>query len=195
MQHRVVIVLFAMLLGACQGMHGPASHRTGSQTHDTSWPLLAPASLGRTVSVTQTLQGERDGQRFNLQCAVTVNGASINAIGVTALGLRAFTLQYDGVQLNETRAPQVPQLLEGRRLLNDLQFVFWPLAAVQEAWQKVGGEVSEPVPGTRRLQRDGTVLAEAYYAGEPWSGRVWLRHFDYDYVLVVDSTPMEESRP
>jgi hypothetical protein len=108
------------------------------------------------------------------------------------LGLRAFTLKYDGEHLSEERAPQVPSALQADRLLNDLQLVYWPLPALQQAWQAAGGEVTEPYPGTRRLQRGGKLLAEVHYAADPWNGRVWLRHFDHPYSLFIETSPLDK---
>ena len=179
--------LFATLL-----MAGCASTRH-TVTHDgSSWPLLAPTMLGESRQVTQLLRGDYGEQTFNLRCVLTIQPDQLTVIGLTALGLRAFTLNYDGEHLSEERAPQVPSALQADRLLNDLQLVYWPLPALQQAWQAAGGEVTEPYPGTRRLQRGGTLLAEVHYAADPWNGRVWLRHFDYPYSLFIETSPLDK---
>lgn len=157
---------------------------------DSSWPLLSPVSLSQARQVTQLLRGDYNENSFNLRSVVTVDAQQLTVIGLTSVGLRAFTLKYDGNNLSEERAPQVPATLQPRQLLNDLQLIFWPLSALQEAWQPDGGQVSEPYPGTRRLHRNGMLLAEVHYAADPWNGRVWLRHFDHPYSLYIESTPV-----
>ncbi|HTP39201.1 MAG TPA: DUF3261 domain-containing protein [Steroidobacteraceae bacterium] len=170
--------------------HVPAA--TANATNDAgaapaTLPLLAPASLGQTRQFTQLLRGDYGDTSFSLRCVVSIDDRQLSVIGLTALGQRAFTLKYDGAQLDEERAPQLPQAIGGVQLLNDLQLVYWPLPALQKAWQTAGGEVSEPYPGTRRLKRGGRLVAEVHYAADAWSGRVWLRHFDTPYSLFIET--------
>lgn len=160
---------------------------------ETDWPLLSPASLAQTRQSAQVLHGDYGDASFSLRSVVTVDARQLTVIGLTSLGLRAFTVNYDGRNLREERAPQVPEALRTRQLLNDLQLVFWPLPALQQAWQAAGGEVSEPYPGTRRLRRAGSLLAEVHYAADPWNGRVWLRHFDHPYSLYIESSPLDSA--
>jgi Protein of unknown function (DUF3261) len=158
----------------------------------TSWPLLTPAALGSTKQVRQVLRGAFGGRDFNLQCVVQVQADRLTIIGVTALGLRAFTINYDGRKLDEQRAPQLPDFVSAKQLLNDLQLVFWPLNALDAALRPAGGEVVEPFAGTRRLLQQGRLLAEVHYAdADPWAGRVWLSNFAYGYSLYIETSPLE----
>ena len=184
--------LLLLLLGVLSGCSS-TPHRF-SQDTDINWPLLSPGSLQQTRQVAQVLRGEYADTSFSLRSVVTVDAQQLSVIGLTSMGLRAFTLKYDGLELIEERVPQVPDVLKSRQLINDLQLAFWPLSALQQAWQVVGGEVSEPYPGTRRLKHEGVLLAEVNYAGDPWSGRVWLRHFDHPYSLFIESSSIEQPR-
>lgn len=172
-----------MLLASCVNM-------SPVPVQDSGWPLLSPSSLSQPRQVTQLLRGDYDDNSFSLRSVVTVDKQQLVVVGVTSMGLRAFTLRYDGQQLSEERASQVPAAVQSRQLLNDLQLAFWPLPVLQQVWQSAGGQVSEPYPGTRRLHRDGVLLAEVHYAADPWNGRVWLRHFDHPYSLYIESTPL-----
>ncbi|MGE0115891.1 MAG: DUF3261 domain-containing protein [Steroidobacteraceae bacterium] len=180
----------ALLLGVLAGC--VSAPRT-PPVSESGWPLLSPASLGQTRQITQILRGDYGDASFKLRSVVTVDAQQLTVIGLTSMGLRAFTVKYDGQNLSEERAPQVPEALQARQLLNDLQLAFWPLPALQQAWQAAGGEVSEPYAGTRRLQRAGNLLAEVHYADDPWNGRVWLRHFDHPYSLYIESIPLESA--
>lgn len=181
------LLLFATLAGC-------ASTPRDVPTNEASWPLLSPVSLMQSQQVSQVLRGDYGDASFSLRSVVTVDAQQLTVIGLSSMGMRAFTLKYDGQNLSEERAPQVPQALQARQLLNDLQLAFWPLPALQQAWQAAGGEVSEPYPGTRRLQRAGKLLAEVHYAADPWNGRVWLRHFDFPYSLYIESSPLEKGQ-
>lgn len=152
-------------------------------------PLLPPSSVS-PHNVNQVLHaafGDRDVQ---LQSILNAKPDEVTVIGVTALGLRAFTLKYNGVDLQEQRAAELPAAINGRQLLNDVQLAFWPLQALQAAWQPAGWEVSEPQSGTRRLRKQGRLIAEVHYAdADPWNGRLWLSNFAYGYSLYIESTP------
>lgn len=206
--NKVKVVLIAALESKHRGRFGPAAPAllccallfvlagcaTPSQrtTSVDAWPLLTPAALGSTQQVKQLLRGAFGAQDFNLQCAVTVEPGKLAVIGVTALGLRAFTLDYDGKQLKEERAPQLPDFVSAQQLLNDLQLAFWPLPELQSAYRPAQGEVVEPFKGTRRLLRQGRLLAEVHYAdANPWSGRLWLSNFVYGYSLYIETSPLE----
>jgi len=153
-----------------------------------SLPLLPPASLGASHQVTQLLHGEYADKSFSLQCAITTNADKLSVICLTSMGLRAFTLNYDGKQLTEQRAPQLPDALRAEQLLNDLQLAFWPLSAIQQSWRNAGVQVTEPYPGTRRVERNGTIISEVHYSRDPWEGRVWLHQNQIGYSLYIESS-------
>ena len=175
-----LLVLGIMLSGCVTAPHVVA---TGAQ----SLPLLSPASLGSVHQVTQQLHGEYGDKSFSLQCPVSVTDHKLTVICLTSMGLRAFTLNYDGHDITEQRAPQVPDALQASRLLNDLQLAFWPLNALQQAWRSTGVEVVEPFAGTRRVLRDGKIITEVHYSTDPWKGRVWLHQNEIGYSLYIES--------
>lgn len=141
--------------------------------------------------VTQVLHGAFGDRDIQLQTAITVQPEAVTVVGVTALGLRAFTLKYDGAQLHEQRAAELPASITARQLLNDVQFAFWPLDALRAVLQPAGWEVSEPQAGTRRLRHAGRLIAEVHYAdADPWNGRLWLSNFAYGYSLSIASSPI-----
>jgi Protein of unknown function (DUF3261) len=188
----VKVLLMVILISLASCTSTPRNQSVAAiSASEIGWPLLSPATLGESHQVTQILHGEYGDASFTLRSVVSVDAQQLTVIGLTSMGLRAFTLKYDGEHLDEQRAPQVPAALPARQLLNDLQLAFWPLPALQQAWQIDGGELSEPYPGTRRLRKMGLLLAEVHYAADPWDGRVWLRHFDHPYSLYIDSSPVE----
>jgi len=155
---------------------------------DNFWPALSPASLGASITASQVLRvafGEREA---TLNCAVAVQPELLTIVGVTALGMRAFTVKFDGSQVSAESQPGVPEMLPPQRLLNDVQLTYWPLRALQLQLARTEWEVTEPAPGTRRLKRAGRLIAEVHYAGsDPWSGRVWLSNLEFGYTLSIDS--------
>jgi hypothetical protein len=125
------------------------------------------------------------------QCVVDVDAERLTLVGLSAQGQRWFSLRYDGRSLETQISPQAPELFDPQRMLADLQLALWPLAALQQAFADSGWQVSEPAPATRRLRRDGRLVAEVHYGGaDPWNGRLWFSHFASGYTLAVQSQPL-----
>jgi hypothetical protein len=117
-----------------------------------------------------------------------VKDGSMTIVGLNSLGIRLFTLRYDGARVAAETAPAMQAPLMPERLLADLQLVFWPLASLEKPMREAGWQLSEPSPGTRRLRRGEQLVAEAHYgAGDAWNGRSWLVNFEHGYSLQIDS--------
>lgn len=153
-----------------------------------SRPLLAPSTLGADRAVSQVVRGAFGDREATLQCAVSVQGEEMTVVGLTTLGVRAFTLRYDGRAISNEQKLPAPSQLTPERLIADLQLVFWPLSALTDPLQAAGWDVTEPFAGTRRLRRAGRLVAEVHYDGEdPWRGRAWLANLEHDYTLSIES--------
>jgi Protein of unknown function (DUF3261) len=199
---RIPVALLALACGL--SLVGCVNQRQVAGNDTDSWPLLAPATLGVAITSNQVLRvafGERDA---TLNCVVAVTPEKITIIGMTALGLRAFTVKYDGKQVSAEAQAAVPQAIPPNRLVNDLQFVYWPLATLQQAFANSEWQVTEPAPNTRRLRRGERLVAEVHYAQtkvaneqganrfvDQWNGRAWLVNFEHGYSLNIESQRLE----
>src|SRR5438128_388668 len=72
-------------------------------------PLLSPATLGFSRSVQQVLHVAYGEQDATLSAVLTVTPERLQVIGLNAVGLRLFTLDYDGAALKTERAPGLPE--------------------------------------------------------------------------------------
>jgi len=193
MRARLILVMLCASLSACVGMRPMQAQR-----NDAGWPLLAPATLGATRTANQILRVAHGEQEATLNCVLDADGEHVNIVGMTALGVRAFTIKFDGVAVNAEAQPGVPQSLSPERLLNDVQLVYWPLAALKKALANSSYEISEPTLGTRRLKRNGKLAAEVHYAqgaDQAWQGRAWLANLEFDYTLTIDSKLLAGGAP
>lgn len=158
-------------------------------------PLLAPSSLGATMQAQQILHAAYGSDEATLQCVVNADAELLSVICLTAMGQRVFSLDYDGRELKALRAPFAPSSIDPARIVADLQLAYWPLSALQPAWQRAGYELSEPRPGLRRLQSGGRLVAEVHEAmpaqseggRAEWPARVWLANFRYGYALDIET--------
>lgn len=135
--------------------------------------------------VVRTAMGARE---FTFNCVVTVKDGAMSVVGLNAVGVRLFTLRQDGSGVRVEKSAGVPAAFDPGHMLADLQLVFWPLAPLQSRLREDGWQLSEPAPGTRRLQRGDRLVAEVHYAAEDaWTGRSWLVNLEYGYTLQIDS--------
>ncbi|WP_051362213.1 DUF3261 domain-containing protein [Solimonas soli] len=187
-------LLLAGALAACA--NGPRREAP----RDAAPPLLAPASVGAPLQVQQILHAAYGSDESTLQCVVSDDAETLSVVCLTAMGQRVFTLDYDGRELKAQRAPFAPDAIDPARIVADLQLAYWPLAALQPAWQRAGYAVSEPRPGLRRVVRDGRLYAEVHEAlpalvngrGEGWPARVWLVNLAYGYALDIETQAAAE---
>ena len=185
MYKRSAVFVVAVALAGC------GSHTTRPVTADGTRPLLAPATLGADRSVTQIVRGALGEREVTMSCVVTVKDGAMTIVGLSAMGVRLFTLKYDGQSTSVDSMMAMPPQLTPERLLADLQLVFWPLDALRQPLAAAGWQVSDAAPGTRRLRRDTLLVAEVHYATtDPWSGRSWLVNLEHGYTLSIESKQM-----
>jgi len=155
-------------------------------------PLMAPATLGGDRTVSQVVRGAFGAREITFNSVVTVKDGSMTLIGLDPLGVRLFTIRYDGKAVQAETTPTLKGPFIPERLIADMQLVFWPLASLVQPMRASGWEVSEAAPGVRRLRHGDELIAEAHYAGgDPWSGRSWLVNFEFGYSLQIDSQAMQ----
>lgn len=182
--HRLSALALTLALAGCAVI--PA------HTASTAFPVLAPSTLGAAHSARQLLHAAFGEHDLAFQCVIDARPDAFTVVGLDALGQRWFSLHHDGRALEARLGPQAPQQLDPRRVLADLQLALWPLSALQQALAGSAWQVSEPAPATRRLRRDGRLVAEVHYAGtDPWQGLLWLSNFETGYTLSVESRPVQ----
>lgn len=178
---RISGLLVLLALGACA-----TAPRTNSAA--TPRPLVAPAALGSDRVVSQVVRAAYGARELTFNCVVTVKDGSMTLVGLNSLGIRLFTIRYDGTRVEAETAPEMRGAITPERLLADLQLVFWPLASLEKPMRDGGWQLSEPSSALRRLHRGELLISEAHYATtDAWSGRSWLVNFEHGYSLQIDS--------
>src|SRR5688500_889390 len=117
---RVIAILLALTLTGC------VSHQTSAPA-ESARPLVAPSTLGAERTVTQIVRGAFGPRDMTMNCVVTVKNGTMTVVGLSAMGLRVFTIRYDGATTSVDNTLPVPAQLTPERLLADLQLVYWPL--------------------------------------------------------------------
>ena len=147
---------------------------------------LAPATLGRSLSLQQHLTVDRQGRIDELDAALEVDGERLDLVGL-ALGQRILALHYDGRSLQSWRHPLVPEQLRGEDVLEDLQLTLWPIEVIKNALP-AGWSIEEENDRRRTLRLLDQPVMVIVYSGEPrWSGTIELTNLRYQYRLTIQS--------
>ncbi len=145
---------------------------------------LSPASLGGTLALEQRLVF-RHGERSDTVDALVEADERAVRIVLHRQGQVLLRLEWDGVQLQQVRAPQLPKALSAQRVLDDLQLVNWPAEAINAALP--AGWRLQLRDGERRLEQDGEVVATVHRTGED---QVRLDNHREGYRLDIRSVPL-----
>jgi hypothetical protein len=145
---------------------------------------LSPASLGRELALQQHLQVGVGEHSQAVDALLEVDAQELR-LGMQALGQSALTLRWDGKHLDEQRADWLPPVLNGERVLFDLQLVLWPAAEIRAALP-AGWSLQES-KGERQLLQGTTEVAKVVYPAE---GHAVLTQLRDNYRLDIESVPL-----
>lgn len=151
---------------------------------------LPPSALGRSMALQQRLEFVFGREQRELDALLEVDAQQVR-LAVQALGRSGVTLVWDGTTLQQTRADWLPATVRGERVLDDLQFVHWPVEAIGSALP-VGWAVDEAANGTRVLRQGGEVWLRATHRA---ANTVELENRAEGYRLVVHSVALLDASP
>lgn len=142
---------------------------------------LSPASLGRELSVMQRMEVVVRGQVRAFETALEVDHTELR-LAVLQLGQTIARLSWDGQALTQVLAPGWPEMVSAERVLSDLQYVWWPLAAVQNALPPGWALVQQ---AQARELRHGDALVLGMRAIRP--GMIELTHPGSGYLVRLNT--------
>jgi hypothetical protein len=154
-------------------------------------PLLkvAPAALGPARTVEQRVSFTRRDESRSFDSVVEISADRLDVVA-TAVGVRLFTLSYNGETLEEGAGLPMPGGLPPEWVINDLLYVFAPADALQsalpEGWLVLDAESSRQI-----LKGGEPVIAVSYSGGDRWNGRALLEQKRLGYRLQIDSQVVE----
>ena len=155
------------------------------------YPLLAPQTYGRAYIAQTLLEGHRLEQDFKLHFYLEIDSQQILIIGFTPWQTRAFSLQYDGTQLDfknftDRELPFPPALI-----LSDLQLVLWSHLPQQGEWRVVEDDQTHE----RRVYYRQQLVSRITYHGEfPVQGKAELSNTLFDYHLHIRTLHSQSSQ-
>lgn len=175
----LIVLLLAVVLAGCasQPVRAPAS---GMPTL-----ALAPAALGGTLAVEQRLVFEHGERSDTVDALVEADARAVNIV-LHRQGQVLLRLAWDGEDLQQERADQLPAALSAQRVLADLQLVYWPAAAIRQALP-VGWTLDE-TSGQRTLAHRGETVATVRRTG---AHDARLENRREGYRLHISSVPVQ----
>ncbi|MCX7564287.1 DUF3261 domain-containing protein [Xanthomonadaceae bacterium XH05] len=148
---------------------------------------LAPSTLGYELAEQQRLVFHFGGERREMVALLEVDSTDVR-LAVEVLGQTGVRLHWDGETLEERRASWLPPQVKSARVLDDIQFVLWPLDAIRSVlptdWHVESGK------NERRLVRKGAIWLAARYDG----ATVTLENVADGYRLEVQSVAAAAAR-
>jgi hypothetical protein len=177
---RLTTLLAALLLCACTGV--PARRTALPQ------PILSPAALDLELAVSQRLSlAPRDGSRppEPLDALLEIDADAVRLAGF-AMGHRVLAVHWDGTELVQQRAPELPPQVDAKRILRDVLYVLAPAPALQATLPK-GWHLRESADHRELLHGTRTVVQIEYASSPRWAGRIVLDNIAEGYRLEIES--------
>jgi hypothetical protein len=142
--------------------------------------------LGASVRAVQQWHILSGGRSWLILSVLDVSPHGLTLVGLSGFGRRVITLRYNGVELSEEHHPRVPEELEGRRILRELQLIYWPKDAVLHALPP-GWHVEDT--GAERVVTNaaGTVVHIHCEGEDRWQGHCRYEDLRSGYRLAIDS--------
>lgn len=146
------------------------------------YPLLAPATYGRSYSAQHLLEGHVQGQDLTLQIHVEIEPDHILLLGFTPWQTRAFVLRYDGTTVEFENFTNRELPFPPARILSDLQQVVWPHLPSLNEWHVT----RDPQTHERHVTFQNRLITRIRYQGvSPPSDVVELDNVALGYQLRI----------
>ena len=156
------------------------------------YPLLSPATYGRSYTAQHLLEGHAHGEDFTLQIHVEIDPDHILLLGFTPWQTRAFVLRYDGTTVDFENFTNRDMPFPPARILSDLQQVLWPNLPNLNEWQVV----DDPQTHERRVAfQDRLITRVRYQEVPPVQGVVELDNVALGYQLRIHIREDESEQP
>ena len=179
--------ILAILLLAVACARTSPSKKIGN---DASLQLLSlpPATLGRSLSLSQLVTGEHGGKIYKIRYELDITPERLAIVGLASMGATLFSIIQEKGKLTIENRIKRPSNLDLRYTLSDLYLTYWPSKVLNEALSRINFQFYEaPDRSVRRiLSLKGDTIAEVIYSAAHQQNRdILIEHFDIPYRLRI----------
>lgn len=166
---------------------------TPFDTAQRNFQLLPPDTLERSATILLRLDSNQGDASHHWEAVLNVDAEQIYLVILGPLGQRLATLSFDGQLLTADRGDPIPINMSLKKLLGELQMIFWPLAVLNTGEGNRDWYFEEET-NIRHVYYQQQLVAEIHrHSSSRWSGE-----FDYisrisNYHLSVRSSQLDHS--
>ncbi len=152
-------------------------------------PLPKVQALGESFTATQELVGNYQGKENQLLFQLESNESKLVMVGLTNIGHRLITLEYQQDKLTAELSPLLPDQLKANYLLSDFLLAFSNIKAIRSAFNGSAYRIADHAQNgtyTRIIYNKSKPIIEIKYDHvDPWQAKVQLKHLVYGYSLQI----------
>lgn len=149
---------------------------------------LEPASLGRSLSLSQLVIGEYQNRTYRMRYEVEITPKRLAIVGVSPLGVTLFTIVQEGGDTAIETPTKDNFPFDPRYILFDVYLTYWPGKVLKAPLASLDMQLDEDAQASmRRLSSAaGNRIAEIMYPKEnEKKGETIIQHFDRPYTLRI----------
>ena len=189
---RVWIVALVLLAGGCAANPPPEV----ANKEPPKFLNLSPASLGRSMSLSQRATGQYGEKVHKMHLELDVSPERIAIVGLTPLGVTLFTIVHQRGEVEVETLGRSGVDFDPRYTLFDVYLTYWPAEELRPALSRMGLVLEDAMDGALRRIRgpDGETMVEITYSPNHLkTGEIIIRHFDIPYLLRIETVAARET--
>jgi len=151
--------------------------------------LQSPHDFGESLSLLQEIEIQRGEDILSMIAQVEISPSQVNIVGLTPMGTRLFTIQWDNKKFHFSSLSPEGVSFEAKRILADIQILLWPRILLGS-----GVEVKESSkePYYRDIYVEGEKVIHVQYDSEKrGKGKSVLSHIEQGYEIRVTTIQIE----
>lgn len=144
-------------------------------------------AMGDSLDATQLITGTYEEQTYTMQVQLEWRPGSMVFAAFNVWGTAAFSLTYDGDEVQIQGSPLLMRAVRPENVLADILLTYWEFSRLDSRLHGDGLTLVDTVD-TRTISRNGTPIIVIGYGGESrWEGSVRFEHLERQYVLEIQT--------
>lgn len=176
--------ILVVALSGCTGWWAEAPDRRQPER----FLELEPASLGRSLSLSQLVIGEYQNRTYRMRYEVEITPRRLAIVGVSPLGVTLFTIVQEGGETQIETPTEDNFSFDPRYILFDIYLTYWPGKVLKAPLASLDMRFDDDAQASKRRLYSvaGDRIAEITFPKEnDKKGETIIQHFDRPYTLRI----------